>query len=143
VTAGLRRRPQRADADRVDSPSAQEQDRLTGLSASEAATAIARGELDSETLVRACLDRIAARDDEVGAWQVLDPEAAVRQARARDRSAPRGPLHGVPVAVKDLIDTADLPTGYGSPIHAGHRPTRTPSAWRDCAGPVRSSSARP
>jgi Asp-tRNA(Asn)/Glu-tRNA(Gln) amidotransferase A subunit family amidase len=123
----------------VDSPSAQEQeqDRLTGLSASGAATAIARGEFDSETLVRACLDRIAARDDEVGAWQVLAPEAALRQARARDRSAPRGPLHGVPVAVKDLIDTADLPTGYGSPIHAGHRPT----ADAECVARLRRAGA--
>lgn len=107
----------------MDSRSDQGADRLTRLSAGEAAGRIARGELDSETLVRACLERIAERDDVVGAWQVVDPEAAVRQARERDRSAPRGPLHGVPVAVKDLIDTADLPTGYGSRIHAGHQPT--------------------
>jgi amidase len=92
------------------------------LSAAEAARRIAAGRLSSERLVRACLDRIAERDPEVGAWEQLDPDAAIAQARARDASPPLGPLHGVPVGVKDIIDTADLPTGYGSPIWAGHRP---------------------
>lgn len=92
------------------------------LSATSAAAAIAAGELSSTALVQACLDRIAERDGVVGAWQVLDPEAALRAARQRDATAPSGPLHGVPVAVKDLIDTADLPTRYGSDIYSGHRP---------------------
>ena len=121
----------------MDRPRAQEQDRLIRLSASEAAGEIARGELDSETLVLACLDRIAERDDVVGAWQVVDPEAAVRQARDRDASTARGPLHGVPVAVKDLIDTADLPTCYGSRIHAGHRP----AADAECVARLRRAGA--
>src|SRR5260370_841723 len=93
------------------------------LSAREAAQEIAAGRLSSETLVAACLDRIAAREKVVGAWHYLDREAAPAAARQRDASSPSGPLHGVPIAVKDLIDTSDMPTGYGSPIYEGHRPT--------------------
>ena len=94
------------------------------LAATVAVRRIAAGELTSERLVRACLERIAERDADVGAWEHLDPEAALAQARDRDTSPPLGPLHGVPVGVKDIIDTADLPTGYGSPIWRGHRPAR-------------------
>src|SRR5919199_6506997 len=92
---------------------------LTGV---EAEKAIAAGTITSEALVTACLERITAREESVRAWEHLAPEAALAQARARDRSPARGPLHGVPVGIKDLIDTADMPTGYGSPIYAGHRP---------------------
>ncbi|HEX2150393.1 MAG TPA: amidase, partial [Stellaceae bacterium] len=95
---------------------------LQSLSAREAAQRIAEGRLRAEALVTACLERIAAREPIVGAWQYLDPEAALEAARRCDASAPSGPLHGVPIAVKDLIDTADMPTGYGSAIYAGHRP---------------------
>ncbi|MGE0258819.1 MAG: amidase [Alphaproteobacteria bacterium] len=92
------------------------------LSARAAAQRIAEGRLTAEALVAACLERIAAREPTVGAWQYLDPEAALAEARRRDASAPSGPLHGVPIAVKDLIDTSDMPTGYGSAIYARHRP---------------------
>src|SRR5256885_2825949 len=92
------------------------------LSARAAAREIAAGRLTAEALTAACLDRIAAREPVVGAWHYLDPEAALRAARQRDGEPPRGPLHGIPIAVKDLIDTADMPTGYGSPIYQGHRP---------------------
>src|ERR1044071_7915707 len=92
------------------------------LSAREAARAIAAGRLRAETLMTACLERIAAREPEIGAWQYLDPEAALEAARRCDASAPSGPLHGIPIAVKDLIDTADMPTGYGSALYARHRP---------------------
>ena len=92
------------------------------LSASEAAGAIAAGRLKSAELVEACLARIEAREPTVKAWVRLDARRAMSEARARDGEAPRGPLHGVPVAVKDIIDTADFPTGYGSPIYDGHRP---------------------
>src|SRR5919202_3894659 len=92
---------------------------LTGV---EAARAIAAGTVTSEALVTACLERITAREESVRAWEYLAPEAALAQARARDCSPAQGPLHGVPVGIKDLIDTADMPTGYGSPIYAGHRP---------------------
>src|SRR5438094_2753451 len=92
------------------------------LSVRAAAQEIAAGRLSAEALTRACLDRIAAREGLVGAWHYLDPEAALAAARQRDAEPPRGPLHGIPLAVKDLIDTADMPTGYGSPIYEGHRP---------------------
>jgi Asp-tRNA(Asn)/Glu-tRNA(Gln) amidotransferase A subunit family amidase len=94
------------------------------LDASVAVMRIATGELTSQRLVRACLERIAERDADVGAWEHVDPEAALGQARARDSSPPLGPLHGLPVGVKDIVDTADLPTSYGSPIWRGHRPAR-------------------
>ncbi len=95
---------------------------LHRMSATAAAAAIAAGALTSEAIVSACLERIAVRDDQVRAWAHLDADAALATARRRDGEPPRGPLHGVPVGIKDLIDTADAPTAYGSPIHDGHRP---------------------
>jgi Asp-tRNA(Asn)/Glu-tRNA(Gln) amidotransferase A subunit family amidase len=95
---------------------------LNELSATEAAGLIATGEITSEALVKACVDRIAEREPVLKAWSFIDPEHALRQARERDRAPRRGPLHGVPVGVKDVIDTADLPTEMGSPIYRGHRP---------------------
>jgi Asp-tRNA(Asn)/Glu-tRNA(Gln) amidotransferase A subunit family amidase len=92
------------------------------LSASEAARAIQSGRLTAEALVNACLERIAARDGELAAWVHLDADAALAQARALDRQPARGPLHGVPVGIKDIFDTADLPTEHGSPIYRGNRP---------------------
>src|SRR5215207_6023587 len=94
------------------------------LSAAQAAARIARGELTSEALVAACLERIAEREPRVRAWAHLDPEAALAEARERDAQAPRGPLHGIPVGIKDIIDTAHLPTECGTPIHAGRRAER-------------------
>jgi Asp-tRNA(Asn)/Glu-tRNA(Gln) amidotransferase A subunit family amidase len=94
----------------------------SSLSATEAARRIERGELTSEALVAACLERIAARDEEVHAWAFVDKAHALAQARALDRSPRRGPLHGIPVGLKDIIDTAELPTEYNSPIYRGHRP---------------------
>jgi Asp-tRNA(Asn)/Glu-tRNA(Gln) amidotransferase A subunit family amidase len=95
---------------------------LSGLSATAAAGKIRSGEISSEELVRACLDRIEQQEPTVHAWRFLDPELALVQARRCDASETRSPLHGVPVAVKDQFDTADMPTGYGSPIYEGHRP---------------------
>src|SRR3954469_18121267 len=95
---------------------------LLSLSARAAVQDIAAGRLSAEALVPACLERIAAREQVVGAWHYLDRDAALAAARRCDASPPSGPLHGVPIAVKDLIDTFDMPTGYGSPIYEGHRP---------------------
>lgn len=92
------------------------------LTARQMADLRAAGKTTSEALVRACLTRIALREDEVGAWTHLDAEAALAEARRADATPARGPLHGIPVAVKDIIDTADMPTAYGSGIYAGHRP---------------------
>lgn len=96
--------------------------RLNELTASEIVQAIGSGKTTAEAVARACLDHIAARDSVVQAWQFLDPDLVVRQARALDQRASKGPLHGVPVGMKDIIDTQDMPTEYGSPIYKGHRP---------------------
>jgi len=96
--------------------------RLNQLDAADAAARIVAGKLTSEALVRACLERIEERDGEVHAWAFIDPDLAIAQARARDRESPRGPLHGVPVGIKDNIDTEDMPTEYGSKLYAGNRP---------------------
>ena len=95
---------------------------LNHLTAAEAARQIAAGTITSEQLVRACLDRIAARDGEIKAWVHCDPDAAIAQARVVDNAGAKGALAGVPVAVKDVIDTADMPSEYHSPIYRGYRP---------------------
>ena len=95
---------------------------LFRLSASEAAAGIREGRFTAENLVRSCLERINARESQVKAWAHLDRDFALAQARQCDRSASGGPLHGVPFAAKDIMDTADLPTEYGSPIYKGNRP---------------------
>jgi Asp-tRNA(Asn)/Glu-tRNA(Gln) amidotransferase A subunit family amidase len=99
---------------------------LSELTAAEAAARIAEGSVSCEELTQACLDRIAATEEAVGAFAHLDPAHALAQARQCDdwrRSGrPIGPLHGVPVAVKDVIDTADYPTECGSPFLAGRSP---------------------
>ncbi len=95
---------------------------LNQLSATDAAAAIAAGTLTSESLVAACLERIMQREDDVRAWAYVDPELALHQARACDRQQPRSRLHGIPIAFKDVLDTADMPTGYGSPIYRDNRP---------------------
>jgi amidase len=73
-------------------------------------------------MVAACLERIAARDGVLKAWVHLDADAALAQAHALDKESPRSLLHGVPVGIKDVFDTADMPTEYNSKIYAGHRP---------------------
>jgi len=94
------------------------------LSATDALAAIAAGTLTAEALTRACLERIAEREPVVHAFAWIDPERALTEARERDRTGAqyRGLLHGLPMGVKDIIDTQDMPTGCGSPIYAGHRP---------------------
>jgi Asp-tRNA(Asn)/Glu-tRNA(Gln) amidotransferase A subunit family amidase len=86
----------------------------------DAARQIAERRLTAAELVAAFLERIQAREHIVGAWQYLDRETAMAAAERADAEAPRGPLHGIPIAVKDVIDTADMPTAYGSPIYQGH-----------------------
>ena len=110
---------------------------LNKLTASEIARATIAGETTCEDVVKNCLARIAARDDDIRAWATVDPEFALRQARDFDRSPTRGPLHGVPIGVKDIIDTADLPTEMGSPIYRGHRPL----ADAACVALVRAAGA--
>jgi Asp-tRNA(Asn)/Glu-tRNA(Gln) amidotransferase A subunit family amidase len=95
---------------------------LNLLTASEARARLDRGEITSEQLVRDCLARIEAREPDIDAWVFLDPDLALAQARARDSEPSRGLLHGIPVGIKDIYDTADMPTAYGTTIHEGHRP---------------------
>ena len=90
-------------------------------SAIEASRLLSERDVSSEELVRECLERIDERERELRAWAHLDPELAIAQARERDGQEPRGPLHGIPVGVKNVIDTVDMPTSYGSPIYAGRR----------------------
>lgn len=98
------------------------------LSATEAARKIRDGELTSEELVQSCLDRIEEHEGTVGAWIHLDKEYALEQAKAaqarRQAGEQLGPLHGVPVGVKDIFDTADMPTQCGSALYSGRTPTR-------------------
>jgi Asp-tRNA(Asn)/Glu-tRNA(Gln) amidotransferase A subunit family amidase len=101
---------------------------LHALSASDAARLIRDGVISSAQLVEACLTRVRETEAEVQAWAFLDPDHALAQARSADEwrlsGQPTGPLHGVPVGVKDIIDTADLPTENGSVLHAGRTPSR-------------------
>jgi len=92
------------------------------LSVREAAREIAEGRLTAEECATAWIEMIEAQEAVVGAWQYFDREQALAGARQRDREGSGGPLHGIPIAVKDLIDTVDMPTSYGSPIYNRHRP---------------------
>lgn len=83
---------------------------------------LAQRQVTAEAVLRSCLDRISEREPQVQAWEYLDSDAALAQARAIDNGPQRGLLHGLPVAVKDLFDTFDMPTTYGSPIYAKHQP---------------------
>ena len=98
------------------------------LSASEAARLIRDGVISSEQLVEACLARIREVESQVQAWAFLDSDYALAQARAADQmrlsGRVTGPLHGVPVGIKDIFDTADMPTENGSVLHAGRTPSR-------------------
>src|SRR6476646_11728700 len=91
------------------------------LSASDAVRQMADKRLKARELVEACLDRIEAREGQVHAWEALDPEGARKRADQLDKRArPVGPLHGIPLAVKDIIDTRTLPPTCGSPISREH-----------------------
>src|SRR5260370_8155432 len=109
---------------------------LTQLSASQAAALLSRREISAEELTRACLHRIADREARVQAWQFIDEKIALDQARQLDRF-PIAPLYGVPIGIKDIIDTADMPTEYGSSIFSGHRP----AADAACVAALRRSGA--
>jgi len=110
-------------------PSRKPAARTDALLAADVATLrerLATGALGAEELAEACLDRIAAREPEVQAWTYLDPDFVRAQARALDQSRkagrPTGPLHGVPVGLKDVIDTARIPTENGCVLDEGRRP---------------------
>lgn len=93
--------------------------------ATEIAQAVRDGRINCEAIVRACLDHIGERESDMQAWAHLDPDQALAAARAFDRCGNKsGALAGVPFGVKDIIDSADMPTEWGTPIHRGRRPER-------------------
>jgi Asp-tRNA(Asn)/Glu-tRNA(Gln) amidotransferase A subunit family amidase len=99
--------------------------KLNELTATEAAAKIVCGEITAEQLMQACLERIKIREPDVQAWAYIDPDYTMMLARSADQQLKEGkgvgPLHGVPVGIKDVIDTADMPTEHGSPMFAGRR----------------------
>jgi len=99
---------------------------LQALSATALAQGLRTGIFTAEAVAQSCLARIAAREPAVQAWICLDPDLVLAQARAADRrcaaGVPLGALHGIPVGIKDIIDTADMPTENGTVLHAGRRP---------------------
>jgi Asp-tRNA(Asn)/Glu-tRNA(Gln) amidotransferase A subunit family amidase len=105
---------------------------LALISATEAAAPVRAGKITSEELVSACLDHIAALEERIGAWAYLDPGHALKQAREADQAQREGKalgaLHGVPVGVKDIFDTKDMPTEDGTVLHAGRQPAEDATA---------------
>ena len=108
--------------------------RLHWLSATDATRAISDGAISAEQLMEACLARVREVDGEVQAWAHLDADHALARSRARDETrrqgAAVGPLHGVPVGIKDIIDTADMPTEDGTVLHAGRLPVHDAAVVR-------------
>lgn len=93
------------------------------MSVTQMARRLANGEITSSALVASCLERIERLDSEIRAFAAIDVGYAMAQAAACDAAERRvSPLHGIPVGIKDVLDTGDLPTAYGSPIYRGHRP---------------------
>lgn len=116
-------------------------DRLTELTVTEAAAAIRDGTVTSEMMAEACLSRIAAREAQIGAFAHIDPSFVRDQAKRADQTRGTGngigPLHGVPIAVKDIIDTKGYPTEYGCPAYTGNRSLRD----APCVAALRSAGA--
>ncbi|ANN65007.1 amidase [Bordetella bronchialis] len=105
---------------------------LNRLTVLDAVRMLQRRELSAVQLMRACFARIEQREDSVHAWAALDKDAALAHAQALDNGPITGPLHGLPFGVKDVFDTQDLPTTYGSPIYRDHRPDTDAAAVTRC-----------
>ena len=107
---------------------------LWALTAGELAERLAAGEITAVQVTESCLARVAAQEPTLKAFACLDPERALAQARALDErkrhGLPLGPLFGLPVGLKDIIDTADLPTEWGSPLYRGRRPRQDATVVR-------------
>ena len=114
-------------------------DNLTEMTATEIIQGVAVSKFTAEDVVRACLARIQERDSIIGAWETLDPELTLAEARSIDRSATAGTLQGVPFGVKDVIDCVGFPTQMGSPLYTDRR------AWFDaaCIAQARMAGALP
>lgn len=109
----------------------------TPMSMTQARALMSQGRLTAEALLRHYLDRIEAREATIRAWAHLNVDAAVQAARDCDGRPPSGLLHGIPIGIKDVIDTADMPTACGSPIYTGHQPAS--DAW--CVTALRQAGA--
>ena len=110
---------------------------IEALGAAALIERLRQGSLTAEALVRACLDRIARDEPRIHAWAWLDPEQALATAAAIDAGGRRAPLFGLPVGVKDIIDTADMPTECGSSLRRGRRP----AADAACVAALRAAGA--
>lgn len=95
---------------------------VSPLSALDLARKVEAGAITPAGVMALCAEAIAAREAEIGAFAAVDPERTRTRAEAAGPALTASPLRGLPVGVKDIFDTADMPTGYGSPIYAGHRP---------------------
>jgi Asp-tRNA(Asn)/Glu-tRNA(Gln) amidotransferase A subunit family amidase len=96
---------------------------LNALTATELSQELEQGRTTSVAIVEDCLERIAAREPDIRGWAYIDPDTALKQARACDKQSRRSPLHGIPIGIKDIFDTYDMPTAYGSAIYKDFRPT--------------------
>lgn len=105
---------------------------LHKLDAWEAASLLARREITAEDLVRSCLERIHDRQPLIHAFAYLNPKAAIRQAQEIDAGSIRGLMHGIPFGVKDVFDTQDALTSYGTPIYEGFQPRLDAAAVAHC-----------
>lgn len=110
---------------------------LNTLSATEIVERTAIGATTCVEVVRDCLARVEEREPVVRAWSFIDSDLALREARALDVRTKRGSLHGVPVGVKDIIETTDMPTQMGSPIYRAIGRSRTRPVLPCCARPAR------
>src|SRR5258708_6783794 len=110
---------------------------LHTLSAVDMASLVKSGGITCEQVARSCIERVKQRDAVVKAWSYFDPDLILQQAQELDTRSHRGPLHGVPVGIKDIIDTYDMPTEMGSPIYRGHRPASDAS----CVALLRAAGA--
>ncbi|MEM7253722.1 MAG: amidase [Pseudomonadota bacterium] len=130
------------DQPEVDQPERDrpERDRLNQMDATGAVAGMEKGDFSALELMESCLARVEARDDAVRAWAHLDPEQARDQARAADAARANGrvgPLHGIPVGIKDIIDTHDMPTENGSALFSGRRPNHDAA----CVAALRAAGA--
>jgi Asp-tRNA(Asn)/Glu-tRNA(Gln) amidotransferase A subunit family amidase len=100
---------------------------LSDLSAVRFRSLLERRECSAEEVLKSCLQKIRSQDPIIRAFVDIDEQGAIEQARACDRAPPNGPLHGIPIAVKDTVDVAGLRCTWGSPVHADRVP-RTDAA---------------
>ncbi len=115
--------------------------RANELTATHALRLMRTGDLSAEGLAQACLERVRERDAAVRGWAHLDPELVLRNARELDKREVKGPLHGIPIAVKDVILTEDMPTEHNSPLYKGSFPTLIPAARQAAPPAVRPPSS--